>query len=315
MAEVTGGPAYVYVKIFDDCNAECLMCDCWKHTTPRLPVAHYRSILERLVLGGVAEARFTGGEPLLYRPLPELISQVARSGARASCITNGWLLPARADELIDAGATEIVVSLDAAGPLHDVIRGRSGLFDRCMRGAAAVRARGVPVGVNTVLQRSNIDVLPELASTLLDWDVAPAWWHLIPIRDEPGLRPEDEQIAGFLARIPALTELMARSGCRLVTHPRMFELSSAALNLCLVPHDIAYVDGWSGAVFGCNMLAYVDGSIGNLTTDSVDELWAGESARRLIMECGAGVHAGCGRCDHSSRSMNQLFIERARGLA
>src|SRR4051812_24903245 len=80
-----------YLNLFDDCNVRCNMCDCWQLPRPRRSGADYLEALE-LVLGQrPAAIRFTGGEPLLLRTLPDLVRRAAVSGARVSVITNGRL--------------------------------------------------------------------------------------------------------------------------------------------------------------------------------------------------------------------------------
>src|SRR5436305_12157079 len=105
-------PSYVYFKLVDNCNARCNMCQCWHVKYPLMPPEHYLRVLDGLVGSGVREVRFTGGEPLLYRHLPSLLEHAARLGAHASVITNGWLLPARVDDLAAAGCSEVVVIVD-----------------------------------------------------------------------------------------------------------------------------------------------------------------------------------------------------------
>ncbi|MDR2674598.1 MAG: radical SAM protein, partial [Opitutaceae bacterium] len=62
----------------------------------------------------VRRVRFTGGEPLLRRDLPELISDTAALGIpELALTTNGQLLAARAAALRRAGVRRVNVSLDS----------------------------------------------------------------------------------------------------------------------------------------------------------------------------------------------------------
>lgn len=311
---VKGGPVkirprYIYLKLFDDCNARCNMCDCWTVKSPRRDVAHYQAVLDRLLTSEVSDVRFTGGEPLLYRALPALIRQVTDAGSRASVITNGWLLPTRIRELVDAGTREVVVSVDGGRAVHDGVRGTAGLFDRCVRAMSLVRGADLSLGVNTVLQAVNIDHLHALAHQLLSADLRPSWWHLIPVRDNPALCPSDSQIATFRGGLPGLRAKTAAVGIQLVADATMFDPFGSAP--CSVPQKISYIDGESGAMYGCNMLAYVEKPTGNIIETSPTDIYDGELARELVDRCAQGENGGCARCDASSRSMNHLFMERA----
>jgi MoaA/NifB/PqqE/SkfB family radical SAM enzyme len=285
------------------------MCDCWQAHTARLDLAHYNTVIGKLAAAGVCEVRFTGGEPLLYRQLPMVIECAVQSGLRVSVITNGWLLPTRLPELVTAGCHEVVVSVDGIQPTHDAIRGRNGLFDRCLRGMAMARAAGLNLVVNTVLQSSNIDSLDDLSDLLLAACRRPTWWHLIPVRDRPDLRPTTTQAASLRARLPQLREACQDAGTGLVADATMFEPQGRSR--CPVPQSVAYIDGESGQVHGCNMLTYIDDPIGNVLRTSLPEIYRDHRARQLQAACATGTYSGCDRCDASSRSMNLLFIQRS----
>ena len=67
---------------------------------------------------GVQKVRLTGGEPLLWRELPGLISRLAalESIEDLTLTTNGFLLEEQAQVLKDAGLQRITVSLDSLDP-------------------------------------------------------------------------------------------------------------------------------------------------------------------------------------------------------
>src|SRR6185295_18226984 len=62
---------------------------------------------------GVKKIRLTGGEPLLRKGLPDLVSMLAPLGADLTLTTNGSTLVKHAQALKDAGLNRITVSLDS----------------------------------------------------------------------------------------------------------------------------------------------------------------------------------------------------------
>ncbi|MYQ93562.1 radical SAM protein [Streptomyces sp. SID4946] len=82
----------VYFGLFDNCNARCNMCECWLAPRGDLPLAHYRNVLSAVLSLRPRAVRFTGGEPLIFAELPELVSQAAAEGVRVSVISNGRIL-------------------------------------------------------------------------------------------------------------------------------------------------------------------------------------------------------------------------------
>jgi MoaA/NifB/PqqE/SkfB family radical SAM enzyme len=57
---------------------------------------------------------FFGGETLLHRRLAEMIAMAVAKGMGPAVITNGWLLPAKLDDLAAAGLKTVYISIDAA---------------------------------------------------------------------------------------------------------------------------------------------------------------------------------------------------------
>jgi cyclic pyranopterin phosphate synthase len=111
---------------------------------------------------GVRKIRLTGGEPLLRRDLPDLITRLstlrtAQSGEPVdiALTTNGSLLPGLAVTLASAGLSRVTVSLDS---LDDAVframsDSRFGVAD-VLAGIDAAAAAGLgPIKINTVVRR------------------------------------------------------------------------------------------------------------------------------------------------------------------
>jgi hypothetical protein len=83
------------------------------------------------------------------------------------------------------------------------------------------------------------------------------------------------------------------------------------LHPCTVPAFTAYVRADTGAVYGCNMLAYVQPAIGDLHAEDALTVWSGDLAQRLRAACSTGRHPECRRCDPGSREMNHVLRQLA----
>jgi GTP 3',8-cyclase len=105
---------------------------------------------------GVAEIRFTGGEPLLRRGLTDIVRRAAELAPRPelSLTTNGIGLARLAGPLHDAGLDRVNVSLDTLSGPTFVELARRDRLDDVLAGLAAAAATGLaPVKVNAVLMR------------------------------------------------------------------------------------------------------------------------------------------------------------------
>jgi GTP 3',8-cyclase len=116
---------------------------------------------------GIAEVRFTGGEPLVRRGLVDIVRRTHELGIETSLTTNALGLARTATALREAGLDRINVSLDSVRPetFHEITR-RDRMKD-VVEGLAAARAAGLsPLKINAVLLRGVND---DQASELLQW--------------------------------------------------------------------------------------------------------------------------------------------------
>ncbi|WP_027482698.1 GTP 3',8-cyclase MoaA [Deinococcus pimensis] len=153
------------VSVTDRCNLRCTYCmpaEVFGPDYAFLPRSEILSFeeIERLarvfVRGGVRKLRLTGGEPLLRRDLPDLVARLsAIEGVEDIALTtNGLLLPKLAAPLREAGLRRVTVSLDALDP--EVFGRMNGLGvspSKVLEGIEAAALAGLPVKVNTVVQR------------------------------------------------------------------------------------------------------------------------------------------------------------------
>jgi cyclic pyranopterin phosphate synthase len=150
------------VSLTDRCNLRCAYCmppeglD-WL-PAPEVLTGDEISRLIRIgvIMLGIREVRFTGGEPLLRRDLDSIIARTAALAPRPeiSLTTNGIGLARRAAALRAAGLDRINVSLDTLRP--EVFRNlsRRDRLPDVLEGLAGAAAAGLtPVKVNTVLMR------------------------------------------------------------------------------------------------------------------------------------------------------------------
>lgn len=116
---------------------------------------------------GIAEVRFTGGEPLVRRGLVDIVRRTHELGVETSLTTNALGLSRMAGALREAGLDRINVSLDTVRPeTFNAITRRDRLKD-VIAGLAAAREAGLaPLKINAVLLRGTND---DQASELLQW--------------------------------------------------------------------------------------------------------------------------------------------------
>jgi len=158
------------LSVTDRCNLRCSYCMPEQEYVwlPREDILHFEEI-EQLVDVfldlGVDKIRLTGGEPLLRRDLPALISGLAaRPRIRdLAMTTNGVLLAQYARALASAGLHRLTVSLDTLQ--RERFRGltRADDLDRVLEGIAAAGPFFESLKLDTVVIRGvNDDELTDL---------------------------------------------------------------------------------------------------------------------------------------------------------
>jgi GTP 3',8-cyclase len=150
------------VSLTDRCNLRCDYCMPAEGLDwlPRPTLLTDDEVVRLVRVGverlGITEVRFTGGEPLLRRGLPDIVARAAKLRPRPeiSVTTNGIGLDRLAAPLADAGLDRVNVSLDTLQPeVFKQLARRDRLHD-VLRGLAAATAAGLtPVKVNAVLMR------------------------------------------------------------------------------------------------------------------------------------------------------------------
>ena len=148
------------ISVTPRCNFRCTYCDPlgMGHKDPlgTVSVQDVAHVLDAAVGLGLSSVRFTGGEPLLRRELPEMIAYAKAAGIEDIAITtNATLLERRLDVLLGAGLDRVNISLDAVD--EDVFKRATGGGSSKPVWASIHRLleRGLhPVKLNAVVMRS-----------------------------------------------------------------------------------------------------------------------------------------------------------------
>jgi MoaA/NifB/PqqE/SkfB family radical SAM enzyme len=141
------------------CNIACAHCYTLSSPAARgeLPLELLTAALDDAVALGYRQLAVSGGEPLVYRRLPELLAHAHELGMLTTVTTNGMLATPARWEPVAAHLDVAAVSIDGRPNEHDTIRRRAGAFARTVENLAVLRASGVPFGFIFTLTQSNAD--------------------------------------------------------------------------------------------------------------------------------------------------------------
>src|SRR5437867_7656376 len=135
-----------------------------------LTTDEWKRVIREAAALGVLQIGFSGGEPLARRDLTELVRAARDANLYTNLITSGiGLGDDRVRDLRDAGLDSVQLSFQSDQPdLSDEIAGAHA-HQRKLDVASKIRTAEIPLSLNFVIHRHNIDRLPqmiELAETL-----------------------------------------------------------------------------------------------------------------------------------------------------
>ncbi len=112
----------------------------------------------------------TGGEPLIYSKIGELVAGVLNKKKHIYLCTNGILLEKSLRKFKPSPQLNFNISLDGMEKTHDAISGKSGVFKQAVEAIKTAKKRGFRVCTNTSIYKETemqeIEELFELLHTL-----------------------------------------------------------------------------------------------------------------------------------------------------
>lgn len=149
----------VFIELTRACNLNCKHClnNSGKPMQNQLNYEEIKNLIIKLANCGLQEVRLTGGEPLLFPQIYEIIKLCRELGLFVSIGTNGTLINENvAKKLKDAGLNKAVVSIDGNEDVHDEIRGPN-TYKKALNGLKLLKENGIKVRINTVIMKNNMN--------------------------------------------------------------------------------------------------------------------------------------------------------------
>jgi MoaA/NifB/PqqE/SkfB family radical SAM enzyme len=168
-------PSLVSIALTNVCDLACEFCYAPK-STHQLSSSDLLRWCKELDALGTLEVAFGGGEPTLYRELPELCAAIwEETELGISITTHGHHLDPDLIARLHGKVSNLRLSVDAPEPIYSTIRGRP--LSRIETNVEAINNQ-IPVGVNTVVNSMTLEHLDELAPLVEQWQATD--WLLLP---------------------------------------------------------------------------------------------------------------------------------------
>lgn len=151
------------------CNLRCRHCYSLSGPEQRdeLAVDALRDAITDASSAGYEIAGFSGGEPLLYEPLPTLLRHAQDRGMFTTVTTNGMHFSSRRLDILRGCLNLVAVSLDGVPASHNRLRASERAFDTMEAKLPLLRQSGIPFGFIFTLTRHNLHELDWVANFAL----------------------------------------------------------------------------------------------------------------------------------------------------
>lgn len=181
---------YVRISLTNKCNLRCVYCmpseeqNEMKYFDEELSFEDYKFIIKSLSELGITKVRFTGGEPLLYPYLKELI-KFTYEECKVNDIaitTNGIGLASVARELKSYGLTKVNISLDSLKEFKYKSITRGGELKYVLDSITTCVKLGIDVKVNcVVIDGFNEDEIMDFITLTSNYPIDVRFIELMPL--------------------------------------------------------------------------------------------------------------------------------------
>jgi AdoMet-dependent heme synthase len=180
-------PFIVIWEVTRACALKCLHCraEAQYHRDPReLSLNEGKNLIDQIYEMDNPMLVFTGGDPLMREDLYDLIDYAVQKGVRVSMTPSATpkVTKKAMEKAKEAGLSRWAFSIDGPNKeIHDHFRGTSGSFDLTMKAIQYLHELGLPLQINTVISKYNIDYLDEMVKLVESLD-AVLWsvFFLVP---------------------------------------------------------------------------------------------------------------------------------------
>lgn len=170
------------------CNFACTYCyqDQYNNTGQEINaevIDAFFTYIQKEFAGRRKYITIFGGEPLLNNPkqkahITRILNKSVEYNLDVSFVTNGYALEDYFQILRKGKIREVQVTLDGTESMHNsrrFLKGGDGTFNKIVRGIDVCLENDIDINLRTVIDRENIDNLPELARFAIEkgWTKSP----------------------------------------------------------------------------------------------------------------------------------------------
>ena len=153
LSEFLNRTGNLLIHLLDRCNLKCKHCylNASQKGKHMLPLDLVKRTIDEAHDLGIKSVQFSGGEPLLYPHIHEVLNSTKGKNFNLTLSTNGTLIDDKDAELLAEINAYVVASIDGPAAYHDMFRGNIGSFTKTEDGIARLVDSGVAVKIVTTV--------------------------------------------------------------------------------------------------------------------------------------------------------------------
>jgi radical SAM protein with 4Fe4S-binding SPASM domain len=311
-----GFPAHAVWEMTNACNLKCIHC----HASggkkgDELSTEEAKILIDQLA--EIPEFRmlaFTGGEPLVRPDLFELLAYSKALGFTNTIATNATLIDDEtAMRLKQHGVVIAAVSLDGFNAeTHDMIRGKTGIFEATLEGIRALNKAGILLHINITVMDYNLPELDKMMSLIEELNAGILLiYQLVPVgrgRDISDVALDidgNERLMQFMVKAQSEAKAIIEpvAGTQYWSHllnqagiksgPLMW-LAEKVLHGCSAGRGFVYIKP-NGDVWPC---PFIEVSSGNIKDKPFTQIWADSPVFKELRNRETLLEGSCGACEY-----------------
>jgi|TARA_B100001964_G_scaffold15796_1_gene16330 MoaA/NifB/PqqE/SkfB family radical SAM enzyme len=307
-------PVNIRIKPMNRCNHDCWYC-AYRVSNLQLgedmdvkdliPTDKMFEIADDIIDMGVQAVTFSGGgEPLIYKPLPDVIKRLAVGGVKVGALTNGSNLKGKVADAFADHATWVRISMEGwDGPSYAEAR-RIGedAFDKLitnMRDFVARKSHCV-IGVSLIIGHDNYEHVSELVALL--GDVGANHVKLVGAvvsNDGAEFNAYHQKLKPRIDEEIAKAEAMATETFTVLNHYHEMEERFDRPHTICPNIQFNPVIGGDCVVYTCHDKAFTKGgTLGSIKDCSFKEFWFSDENRERVFAIDPSRHCSHHCADH-----------------
>jgi pyrroloquinoline quinone biosynthesis protein E len=280
-------PLGLLAELTHRCPLGCPYCSnplALERREDELDTATWARVFQEAAGLGVLQVHLSGGEPGARRDLVEIAASAREAGLYTNLITSGVGITTRTiRDLWEAGLDHVQISIqDSDAVSSDHIAGYRGAYARMCALAAEVKRLGLPLTINLVVHRANIERIGAMVDLALSLqasriEIAHVQYYGWALKNRAALMPTAEQVKRAAAEVD---ELRKRHHGRIVIDAVVPDYHARFPKPC--------VGGWgrrslnvtpSGRVLPCHAAESIPGlEFWNVREHSLADIWTSSPA-------------------------------------